>query len=247
MGRDALAMIYLFRGSDVEKARTKAFEWVAKARAKEPSLAYARLAREELTPAALEDAALSSGLFVKRLLILIDDPFPYARATEEDEEEVSASILEEHIGALAASDNAIVILAPKLPAAKAKKLAAKAKVEYVYDKPTARDERGFNGNLVNALAARSREKLWLEINRALRAGDAPEMLHGLLHWKARDLMEKAKAAEGGSPDVLTSRGVRTWARKEARALSLALIALLQESRRGGLDLALSLERFALTV
>lgn len=226
-------MIYLFRGSDVEKARTKAFEWVAKARAKEPSLAYVRLTREELTPAALEDAALSSGLFVKRLLILVDDPFPSARGADEEEgEEVSASILEDHIEALAASDNAIVILAPKLPAAKAKKLAAKAKVEYAYDKPTAREERGFNGNLVNALAARQREKLWLEINRALRAGDAPEMLHGLLHWKARDLMEK---------------GARAWAPKEARALSLALINLLQESRRGGLDLGLSLERFALSV
>ena len=68
-------MIYLFHGSDVEKTRTKAFEWVAKARAKEPNLAYVRLAREELTLAALEDAALSGGLFVQRLLILLDDPF----------------------------------------------------------------------------------------------------------------------------------------------------------------------------
>ncbi|TSC69918.1 MAG: hypothetical protein G01um101449_484, partial [Parcubacteria group bacterium Gr01-1014_49] len=35
--------------------------------------------------------------------------------------------------------------------------------------------------------------------------------------------------------------------KEARSLSLSLIALLQEARRGGLDLGLSLERFALRV
>ena len=68
-------MIYLFHGSDVEKTRAKAFEWVAKARVKEPNLAYVRLAREELSSSALEDAALSGGLFVKRLLILIDDPF----------------------------------------------------------------------------------------------------------------------------------------------------------------------------
>lgn len=232
-------MIYLFHGTDVEKTRAKAFEWVTKARMKEPNLAYVRLAREELTDAALEDAALSGGLFVKRLLILIDDPF---------EEEGPSDILEDHLDALAKSDNAIVILAPKLPAVRAKKLVAKAKVEYKYDKPAAfEDKRGFNGNLVNALAARSREKLWLEINRALRAGDAPEMLHGLLHWKARDLMEKAKAAEGGSPDVSASRGSRAWSSQESRVLSLSLIELLQSSRRGGLDLALSLERFALSV
>ena len=217
-------MIYLFHGTDVEKTRTKAFEWVAKAKAKEPNLAYVRLAREELTPAALEDAALSGGLFVKRLLILIDDPF---------QEENSSDLLEEHIDSLAASDNAIVILAPKLASAKAKKLTAKAKVEYKFDTTAPRENaRGFNSNLVNALSARSREKLWLEINRALRVGDAPEMLHGLLHWKARDLMEK---------------GSRAWAPKEARQLSHSLISLLQSSRRGGLDLALSLERFALSI
>lgn len=217
-------MIYLFHGSDVEKTRAKAFEWVAKARAKEPNLAYVRLAREEITPATLEDAALSGGLFVKRLLILIDDPF---------QEESSPDIFEEHIDTLATSDNAIIILAPKLAAAKVKKLMRKVKVEYKYDAQAAlEDKRGFNSNLVNALAGRSREKLWLEINHALRAGDAPEMLHGLLHWKARDMMGK---------------GSRAWTSKEARALSLALIELLQNSRRGNLDLSLSLERFALSI
>lgn len=229
-------MIYLFYGTDVEKVRIKAFEWVAKAQEKEPNLAYVRLAREELTAAALEDAALSGGLFVKRLLILIDDPFPASRAAieeDEDEEGGAASVFEEHIEALAASDNAIVILAPKLAAAKAKKVAAKAKVEYKFDAPTTRETvRGFNGNLVNALAARSRENLWLEVNRALTAGDAPEMLHGLLHWKARDLMEK---------------GSRSWKPQEARRLSLELIELLQASRRGGLDLPLALEKFALSI
>ncbi len=233
-------MIYLFYGTDVEKTRSKAFEWVAKARAKEPNLVYARLAREELTDATLEDAALSGGLFVSRLLVLIDDPFPAARAVSDEEggEEADAgSALEDHLDALAASDNAILILAPKLPAAKAKKLAAKAKLEYKYDKLAARDDaRGFNSNLVNALAARSRGKLWLEINRALYAGDAPEMLHGLLHWKARDLMEKGSAG-----------GRTAWTPQESRRLSLALIELLQNARRGGLDLSLSLERFALSV
>ena len=206
-------MIYLFYGSDIEKTRAKAFEWVAKARAKEPNLAYVRLAREEITSAALEDAAQSGGLFVKRLLILIDDPF---------QEESPSDILDDHLDQLAASDNAIIILAPKLAPAKAKKIVAKAKVEYKYDRPAAlEDKRGFNSNLVNALAARSREKLWLEVNRALRAGDAPEMLHGLLHWKARDMRD--------------------------RKLSLDLISLLQTSRRGGLDLDLALEKFALSV
>lgn len=229
-------MIYLFYGSDVEKVRSKAFEWVEKARAKEPNLAYVRLAREELSQATLEDAALSGGLFVSRLLVLIDDPFPAARAADaEDDEETGddASLIEGSLDTLQDSDNAIVILAPKLLAAKAKKIGARAKVEYRFDLPPARvPARGFNASLVNALASRSREHLWLEINRALAQGDAPEMLHGLLHWKARDLMEK---------------GSRVWQPAESRQLSLNLIELLQASRRGGLDLTTALERFALTI
>lgn len=232
-------MIYFFYGSDVAKVRLKAFEWVAKARAKEPNLIYTRLPREELTDAALEEVSSSSGLFTRRLLVLIDDPFPATKSKEleqEDEgedEESADTVLEAFLDKLSASDNAILILAPKLAPAKAKKLAAKAKIEYQFDVSAGRvSARGFNSNLVNALAARNREKLWLEINRALRAGDAPEMLHGLLHWKARDLMEK---------------GGRIWKPEEARALSLSLILLLQDSRRGSLDLSLSLERFALSI
>ncbi len=219
-------MLYLFYGSDVEKVRAKAFEWVAKAREKEPDLAYVRLAREELSASALEDAALSGGLFVKRLLVLLDDPFQKADAEEAE------SALEDHLDTLADSDNAIIILAPKLAAAKAKKIVAKAKMKYEYNATAREDARGFNSNLVNALATRSRDKLWLEVNRALRQGDAPEMLHGLLHWKARDLMEK---------------GSRSWNPGEARKLSLDLIELLQSSRRKGLDLSESLEHFSLSI
>ena len=234
-------MIYLFYCSDEQKVRAKAFEWVAAARKKEPNLAYTRLAREDLSASVLEDVAASGGLFVSRLLILIDDPFPSTRAAmneegEGDDENVGhpiSYILEEHIDALADSDNAIVILAPKLLAAKAKKLVAKAKLEYKFDKSAASFAgRGFNSALVNALAARSRGRLWLEVILALRAGDAPEMLHGLLHWKARDLMEK------GSPK---------WSPQASRTLSLALITLLMDSRRKGLNLSQSLERFALSI
>ena len=232
-------MMYLFYGNDEQKVRERAFAWVAAARKKEPNLAYVRLARDELSSASLEEVAASGGLFVSRLLILIDDPFPIrgdpSYKTEGDDiaETSSTSVLDEHLDALADSDNAIVILAPKLPAAKAKKLAAKAKITYTFDKSAASEAgRGFNSALVNALATRSREKLWLEVIRALRAGDPPEMLHGLLHWKARDILEK------GGPK---------WSQPEARTLSLILISLLMDSRRKGLDLSQSLERFALSL
>ncbi|MGH7175163.1 MAG: hypothetical protein ACREGR_02285 [Minisyncoccia bacterium] len=230
-------MIYLFTGGDETKARQKAFEWVAKARTKEPQLTYLRLAREELSLGALEEAASAGTLFAKRLLVLIDDPFPKRRAKEEEEsedgEEESASLLEESLERLAKSENVIVLLAPNLVFSKLKKIGAKAAKTYQFDERTRSETpRGFNSALVNALAARDGAKLWLEVERSLRAGDAPEQLHGLLHWKARDLMQK---------------GGRVWSEKESRELSLELIELLMAARRKGLDLSESLERFALSI
>jgi len=226
-------MIYFFHGTDSEKVRAKAFEWIAKARAKEPNLAYVRLAREDLSGAALEDVAHSGGLFVRRLLVLIDDPFQLINTSC-----LSKEVIDDHLDAFAESGNAIIVLAPNLPSVRAKKLAAKAAKTYVFDLPPRREtSRGFNSALVNALAARSREKLWLEVVRAIRAGDPPEMLHGLLHWKARDLMDLPAGRQG--------RG--NWSAAETRQLSFALIELLQSSRRGGPRLAHSLERFALSI
>ncbi len=232
-------MIYLFHGSDTDKVREKAFAWVAAARAKEPGLAYARIAKEDITESVLEDAAQSGGLFIKRLLVLFDDPFAKTkRKAVEDEEEDEKEVEDKDVFAsaldmLAASDNAIVIVAPKLLAAKAKKIIARAAKDYAFDLPKAPPARGFNINLTNALAARDGEKLWLEIERALRQGDAPEMLHGLLHWKARDILAKG--------------GGRAYPPRAARELSLKLISLLQDSRRTGSDLTLALERFALSL
>ena len=232
-------MLYLFRGSDGGRVRERAFAWIAAARTKEPNLTYVRLASEDLCDATLEEVTSSTGLFVQRLLVLLDDPFPTSRVREEWAEDMGsiaaggASPLDPYLEALAVSDNAVVVLAPGLSSLRAKKLVPFAKVDYVFDAPTSRAvTRGFNTDLVNALAARNREKLWLEVVLALRAGDAPEMLHGLLHWKARDVME---------------RGARAWSPAAARELSLSLITLLQESRRAGLDLAQSLERFALAI
>jgi hypothetical protein len=220
-------MIYFFTGTDEERTRAKAFEWIARARAKEPQLAYARLSRDELTAEALEAAGMAEGLFVRRLLVLIDDPFSKKEGSNGKE------IAESQLEMLEVSNNAIVILAPLLPAPLVKKIKAKAKLTYAFDlQKKETSARGFNAGLVNALGARSKAKLWMEVVRALRAGDAPEMLHGLLHWKARDLMSKQN---------------RIWPPEEARELSLKLIELLEESRRGGLDLPLSLERFALSI
>ena len=215
-------MIYLFHGSDANKVRAKAFAWVAAARAKAPEAAYIRISADQVSASSLLEALSSQGLFFTKTLVLLDDPFALSESGE--------TVLE-HIDLLAASANPVGVLAPKLLAARAKKLEAVAEKTFKIDAVASKD-RGFNSSLVNALAAKDNAALWKEIVKATRAGDAPEAVHGLLHWKARDLMQK---------------GGREWNKEEARALSLSLIELLSDSRGRDLPLPLALERFALAL
>lgn len=215
-------MLYLFTGSDAGKARAKAFAWVAAARAKQPDAPYLRLSADAINEASLSEAIASQGLFFKKTLVLLDDPFQLKDAGE--------AVLE-HLDELAASANPIALLAPKLLAARVKKIEGKAEKVFIVDAKV-KPERGFNGALVNALAAKDGAALWKELMLAERQGDAPEALHGLLHWKARDMMQK------GSPK---------WGRDGARELSVRLIELLSESRSGELPLKENLERFALSL
>jgi hypothetical protein len=216
-------MIYLFYGSDTGKVRAKAFAWVEASRKKAPEAHYVRLSPEDTTLGTLEEIATASGLFFTKSLVLIDDPFSLAASGE--------AILDS-LALLSESPNPIAILAPKLKAAETKKLEAKAEKVFKIDATLKKEGRGFNAGLVNALAAKNGKVLWLEIEKSLRSGDAPEMLHGLLHWKARDLMQK---------------GSRSWSASETRALSLGLIELLSDARSESLDLGVALERWALGI
>ena len=216
-------MIYLFHGSDAGKTRAKAFQWIAAVRAKAPQAPYIRFQADTLTDASLRDALSSQGLFFSQSLILIDDPFSLT-----DSGDIVLDLLKE----LSVSGNPIAILAPKLLAARVKKIEAHATKVFEIAAAAKKDARGFNGALVNALGAKDGATLWKEIVKAYRQGDAPEMVHGLLHWKARDLMQK---------------GSQRWKPEESRALSRALIELVSDARSGSLGLELQLERFALSL
>ncbi len=211
-------MIYLFHGTDTAKVRAKAFAWVKATREKQPDVAYLRLEGREITEANLFEIAGTQGLFFRKTLALIDDPFVLKEEGE---------ILLENLTLLAESENPIAIIASKLLAAQKKALLAKASKEFVCDVSEKKPVRGFNSALVNALGAKDGATLWKELVKAGRQGDAPEMIHGLLHWKARDMMEKGQ--------------------KGGRTLSRDLIELLSDSRSGDLPLKEALERFALTL
>lgn len=214
-------MIYLFHGTDTSKVRAKAFQWVEAARAKAPDAVYLRVNAEDMSEGVLRSALSMQGLFFSKSLILLDDPFSFAESGE-----VVLALLDE----LSESQNPVAILAPKLLSARVKKLEAGAEKVFKIDVGE-KSVRGFNAGLANALGNKDGQLLWKEIQKAYRQGEAPEMVHGLLHWKARDMMQK------GNPN---------WGRIGARNLSRELIELVSDSRSGSVPLGVGLERFALS-
>src|SRR3569623_165213 len=106
---------------------------------------------------------------------------------------------------------------------------AGAKVEKV---ETGKKERGFDPHgLTFALGSRDNKKLWLGLTAALKEGEKPEAIAGLLHWKARDMLSKNTPGK--------------YSREEMKNLSRELVSLYHDSHRGLGDLELLLERFAL--
>lgn len=216
-------MLYLFTGTNEQKIRAKAFAWVEATKKKEPSVSYIHISPERIDSRALEEITLTQGLFFTKILALLDDPFATVGSTD---------IVLKSIDTLGSSANPIALLAPNLSMATEKKITPHLTKVFREDLMLKKESRGFNAGLVNALGARNGKALWKELSIAKREGDAPEMLHGLLHWKARDMM---------------SKGSKKWSPEETRGLSVHLIELLSDSRGGDLPLFESLEKFALSL
>ena len=87
--------------------------------------------------------------------------------------------------------------------------------------------------LANALKKADKKTLWVAYQRQLAKGEAPEAMHGVLFWGAKDMFLKSR--EGG-PE-----------RARASKLISELSELPHEARRNGLDLEYALERFILSV
>ncbi len=103
----------------------------------------------------------------------------------------------------------------KAPRTRVEKLGAKIEEGKVEKKEWKFDQFG----VATALGLKDRKKLWLAVTHALRAGEKPEAIAGLMAWKARAM-----------------RSVE---------LSRTLTFMYHDSHRGAGDLALLLEKFAL--
>ena len=87
--------------------------------------------------------------------------------------------------------------------------------------------------LANAMRRADKKALWVGYQKELAKGGAPEAIHGVLFWGAKDMLLKSK--EG------------TAENRRAKKLVAELAELPHEARRNYFDLEYALERFVLSV
>ena len=130
---------------------------------------------------------------------------------------------------LSKSDEKVCIFEEKPLADLRRKLEKYAETVEKFDAPKKeRDSSIFA--IANALRRADKKELWVSYMREIAKDAAPEAIHGVLFWAAKDMFLKGDSA----------------ARIRAGALVAALAELPHAARRRGEDLEYALERFCLS-
>lgn len=210
-------MLFLFTGTDRKKARAALDAAVARA-AKKGS----RVVRitDAHTPADFIASLGGGGMFTEVRTVILNGVL----GSEEMRDALLSSL-----ALLRDSEEDFFILEEKPDAATRKQLEKYAEKSERYDKPAAK-KGGDIFAIANALRRADKKAMWVNYQRQLSENQAPEAIHGVLFWAAKDMLLKS----------------RTDAEK-ARAQNLVanLAELPHESRRRGVELEYALESFVL--
>ncbi len=145
--------------------------------------------------------------------------------------EEMAALLVGLIATLEDSEDLFVILEEKIDAPTRKKIEKYVDVSERFDAAkSGRDESVFD--LGYAIQRGDKKNLWVGYMREIAKGSAPEMIHGILFWSAKQHLLKTGQESG---------------RTRAAALVATLTELPHRARREGCDMEYALEKFVLSV
>lgn len=209
-------MLFVFTGADRDKARAEMNKAVR-------AIKGADVVRiTDANSLADLNAALSDGgMFGGKRIVVLDGVFA--------DEEMKAAVVE-MLAQLKDSDEPVYVLEEKPDAETRKKLEKYAEVVKKFDAVKEKERSGIFA-LAHALKGGDKKRLWVEYQRALSRDEAPEAIHGVLFWGAKDMFLKSRGTE----------------HERAGKLVAELAELPHEARRRGFDLEYALEHYILSV
>ena len=207
-------MLYLYTGTDIDTARA-----AARAAAGEAAM--------RITDAhSIDDARtalLGGGMFMGPQTVIFDRVFAHDEMKE---------LLFTSLSYMKIAPDFFYIVTEKLDAATQKVLEKNADETKKFDLARSAKADSDIFAIANALKKGDKKSLWVGLQRELMNGAAPEAIHGILFWAAKDMFLKSR--EGSGEHV------------RAKKLIASLAELPHASRRRGEELSYSLERFLLS-
>ncbi len=211
-------MLYLYTGTDRMKARAA----LGAGRAKlAPDISVIHIT-DIHTIEDLDAALAGGGMFTGVRAVVLDGVFD----REEMRERIVAQL--EHI---ASATDHFFMYTEKLDAATRRQLEKHTARSEQFDLPKKADKSSSIFALGNALRARKKKDLWVNYQRELAADTAPEAIHGVLFWAAKQMFMSARTEID---------------QKHGEKLIAILAALPHEARRQGVELEYALERLVLS-
>jgi len=162
----------------------------------------------------------SGGMFEEARTVVLDSVL--------QNEEMRNAVFEA-LPALAKSTDHVFILEEKPDAATRKQIEKYAATSERFDS-AAKKREGNIFALANALKRGDKKSLWVGYQSELAKNVAPEAIHGILFWGAKDMFMKARDSRE---------------KMRAGTLVATLAELPHEARRRGVDLEYALEHFVL--
>ncbi len=236
-------MLYLFYGTDRNKALAKALTVIDSKTSEKPDAVVFKIDSSNISKSLLIELCGSQGLFEQKYIVHMKDVFA---------DEASKAITFEFLKDIAESDNVFIVTDGsilKKDFTKIEKHTAKV-WEHVAKEKFEAKENIFN--ITNYLLARDKKNLWIEFQK-LKGVFAVEEIHGTLFWCFKNiaLVARSKNVEetGLKPFVYsnTQRAVAKFSLEEIDEKLWSLTKILGDSRRGEGELEVLLEKWVLGV
>lgn len=212
-------MIFTWLGKDTEGNRVRLRKELD-AYTKKTKATEVRVTADQCDETTLVSLAQHTDLFSTGYAVFLDGLLGDPKTKE---------ILLSHVSLCKSSDTKFFVLEGAVDAA-TKKTLQKVSESFEEHDGSLTSKRG-EGDffLAQAFGNKDRAKTWVLYQKSLLQGSAPEMIHGMLFWKAKQMI----------------KGTAARSQSECRTLLGDLAELPSVSRQRNLDFELALERFIL--
>lgn len=236
-------MLYLFYGTDRNKALEKALGIISKKVLEKPDAVVFKIDASNISKSLLIELCGSQGLFEQKYIVHIKDAF---------QDEGSKEVIKDFLKDLKESENVFIMTEGKLLKLDFTKIEKHAEKvwEHVQKDKVERKENIFA--ITDYLIARDKKNLWIAYQN-LKNNFAVEEIHGTLFWCFKNiaLVSKSKTASeaGLKPFVFsnTKNALRKFSQEEIDEKFWNLTKILGDSRRGEGELGVLLEKWVLEV